>query len=158
MGSLFCELPIYVLRPFIIELFSLVHFILWIEFFSVWLMFPPVFYLLFNVMMFCFLKHYRFIFGCQALRCSAGFLQLQHVGVCCRCGVQASHFVAFSCCGAWILGTCVLVVLESGLSCGSQVVECRLSCCGTRVSLLSGVWELPEGSSFHEGSNPCLLY
>ena len=51
------------------------------------------------------------------------------LGLC--CGARASLCGAFSCCGAWALGTWASVVVAHGLSsCGSQALECRLSSCG----------------------------
>ena len=48
------------------------------------------------------------------------------------CGVWASHFGDFSCCGARALGVRASVVVARGLSsCGSQALEHRLSSCGT---------------------------
>ena len=62
-----------------------------------------------------------------------------------RCGAQASHGGGFSCCGAWALGMWASVVAACGLSsCGSQVLECRLSSGGTQAYLLCGMWDLPR--------------
>ena len=48
-----------------------------------------------------------------------------------HCSVQASHCGGFSCCGAWVLGMRVSVVVACGLSsCGSQALERRLGSCG----------------------------
>ena len=61
-----------------------------------------------------------------------------------RCGVWASHCGVFSCCGARALGTWASVLVACGLSsCGSWALERRLSSCGTRAWLLSGMWDLP---------------
>ena len=53
------------------------------------------------------------------------------------CGARASFCSGFSCCKAQTLG-CM------GLSSwGSQALEHRLNSCGTRVSLLRALWDLP---------------
>ena len=60
------------------------------------------------------------------------------------CGVQASHCGSFSCCIARALGTRASVVVAHGLSsCGLWALECSLSSCGSRASLLPGMWNLP---------------
>ena len=47
-------------------------------------------------------------------------------------------------CRAWALGARASVVVAHGLSsCGSWALERRLSSCGTRASLLRGMWDLP---------------
>ena len=62
-----------------------------------------------------------------------------------RFGVRASHCSGFSCCGAWALGAWASVVVVRRLSsCGSGALECRLSGCGARASLLRGMWDLPR--------------
>ena len=72
------------------------------------------------------------------------YLWLQRAGVTLCCGVRASHCSGFSCCGAWALGARASVVVAHGLSsCGSRALECRLSSCGTRASLLCSMWDLP---------------
>ena len=51
-----------------------------------------------------------------------------------RCGVQASHYGGFSCCGSRAPGMRASVVLAHGLSsCGSQALEHRLSSCGAQA-------------------------
>ena len=61
-----------------------------------------------------------------------------------RCGARASHCRGSSCCGAWALGTQASVVVAHGLrSCGSRVLELKLSSCGARAQLLRGMWDLP---------------
>ena len=61
------------------------------------------------------------------------------------CGVQASHYGGFSCCGAWALGTRASVVAAHGLSsCGLRALDRRLSSCGAQASLLHGMWDLPR--------------
>ena len=81
---------------------------------------------------------YLFIFGCVGSSLlHAGFLQLGQVG--------ASPCGGFSCCGAQALGTWASVVAAHGLrSCGLRALECRLSSCGARASLLHGMWDLPR--------------
>ena len=49
------------------------------------------------------------------------------------CGAWASHLGSFSCCRAQALG-----------SQASVVAACRLSSCGTWVSLLRSTWDLPR--------------
>ena len=73
------------------------------------------------------------------------------LGLC--CGVRASHCGAFSCSGAWALGTWASVVVAHGLSsCGSQALEHRLSSCvhGLSCSAACGI--------FPDRSNPCPLH
>ena len=48
-----------------------------------------------------------------------------------RCGARASHCSGFSCCGPRALGTWAPVVVAHGLS-----------SCGSRASLLRGMWDL----------------
>ena len=126
----------------------------WFKFFFVWQMFPPVFYLLFNVMMFCFFKNYKFIFGRQALRCCAGSLQLQHAGDSSICSVQASHFVAFSHCGVWILGH----LCFSGFGHVGSVLAPRLWGADSIVVAQGFSCSQACGIFLDEGLNPCLLY
>ena len=97
-----------------------------------------------NAILFFFLI-YLFIFGCVgSLLLHVGFLQLQRMGATLPCGAQASHCGGFSCCGARALGTRASVAVAWGLSsCGSRVLECRLSSCGARAQLLRGMWDLP---------------
>ena len=58
--------------------------------------------------------------------------------------MRASYCGGFSCCGARALGAGASVVVVHGLSsCGSQVLESRLSSCGARAQLLCGMWDLP---------------
>ena len=100
-----------------------------------------------------FLKHFLFfkiylflfIFGCTgSLLLCVGFLQLQQVGATLHCGAWASHCGGFSCCGARALGAWASVVVARGLSsCGSRVLECMLSSCGTWAQLLCDMWDLP---------------
>ena len=53
--------------------------------------------------------------------------------------------VVASRCRAQALGTWASVVVALGLSsCGLQALQWRLSSCGTRASLLCGMWDLPE--------------
>ena len=61
----------------------------------------------------------------------AGFsLVAASAGVTLHCGVRASHCGGFSCCGARAVGTQASVVAALGLSsCGSRVLEHRLSSC-----------------------------
>ena len=54
------------------------------------------------------------------------------MGATLHCGVRASHCSDFSCCGAWNLGARASVDAAHGLS-----------SCGTRASLLPGMWDLP---------------
>ena len=69
---------------------------------------------------------------------------MQRAGATLRCGVRASHWSGFSSGGAWAPGTQASVVVACGLSsCGLQALERRLSSCGTRASLLRGMWDLP---------------
>ena len=69
---------------------------------------------------------YLFIFGCVGSSLlHAGFLQLLRAGATLRGGVWASHCGGFSCCGAQALGARASIVVLS--SCGSWVLECRLS-------------------------------
>ena len=88
---------------------------------------------------------YLFIFGCVgSLLLCAGFVQLQRAGATLRCGAWASHCSGFSCCGARALGVRASVVVACGLnSCGSRVLERRLSSCGARAQLLRGMWDPP---------------
>ena len=73
----------------------------------------------------------------------AGFLFLRRAGATLCCGARASHCGGFSC-GAGALGTQASVVVARGFSsCGSQALEHRLSSCGSRASLLRGMWDLP---------------
>ena len=66
------------------------------------------------------------------------------------CGAWASHCSGFSSCKAWALGRARF----SGLrSCSSRALEHRLSSCGTRASLLRGMWDL-SGSEI----SPCPLH
>ena len=58
-------------------------------------------------------------------------------------GYRASHCrlliaVVFTLCRAWALGW------AGFSSCSSQVPEYRLSSCGTQVSLLHSMWDLPR--------------
>ena len=56
----------------------------------------------------------------------------------------ASHCSGFFCCGARALGARASVVVAHRLSnCGLRALECRLSSCGARASLLCGMWDLP---------------
>ena len=44
----------------------------------------------------------------------------------------------------WLLLLLIVGSRHAGFSsCGSQTLECRLSSCGARASLLSGMWDLP---------------
>ena len=53
--------------------------------------------------------------------------------------------VASLCWGAWALGARASVVMAHRLSsCVSPALERRLSSCGTRASLLRGIWDLPR--------------
>ena len=74
----------------------------------------------------------------------AGFLQLWRAGATLHCGAWASHCRGFSCCGARALGVRVVVSTHNFSSCGSRVLERRLSSCGTRAYLLCGMWDLPR--------------
>ena len=87
------------------------------------------------------------------------FIYLSVLGLCCcarafsSCGEQGLLLVAVRglltagaslCCGAQALGARASVVVTRGLSsCGSPALECKLSSCGTRASLLCGMWDLP---------------
>ena len=75
---------------------------------------------------------YSFIFGCfGSSLLPVGFLQLWWVGATLHCSAWTSHCSGFSCCGAWALGTRPSVAVVHGLSsCGSRVLERRLSSCG----------------------------
>ena len=69
---------------------------------------------------------------------------MQLAGATLCCGVRASHCGVFSCCRAQALGMRASVVVAHGLSsCGLQALECRLSSCGSRASLLGDMWDLP---------------
>ena len=105
-------------------------------------------------MMFCFFKNYKFIFGRQALRCCAGSLQLQHPGDSSICSVQASHFVAFSRCGVWILGH----LCFSGFGHVGSVLAPRLWGADSIVVAQGFSCSQACGIFLDEGLNPCLLY
>ena len=48
-----------------------------------------------------------------------------------HCGVWASHYSDFSCCGAQALGAWTSVFEARGVSsCGFQALDCRLNSCG----------------------------
>ena len=74
---------------------------------------------------------YSFLDALSSLLC-AGFLWLRQAGASPRCSAQASHCRGFSCCGAQALGAW-----------SSVIAACGLSSCGTRASLLCGMWNLP---------------
>ena len=62
-----------------------------------------------------------------------------------RCSALASHCGGFCCCGAWPLGARASVVVACWFSsCGSWVLEHRLSSCGARPWLPHGMWDLPR--------------
>ena len=69
-------------------------------------------------------------------------LQLRRVGATFPCSAWASYCGDFSCCGAWALGTQTSVA-HGVSSCGSPVLEHRLSSCGARAQLLCDMWDLP---------------
>ena len=74
-----------------------------------------------------------------------GLSLVGRVGATLLCGVRASHCSGFSCCGARALGTQASVVVARGLSsCGGRALEHSLSSCGTRASLVRGMWDLPR--------------
>ena len=102
---------------------------------------------------FVFLK-IMFIFGRQALRCCAGSLQLQHTGDSSSCSVQASHIVAFSRCGAWILGH----LCFSGFGHVGSVLAPRLWGADSIVVAQGFSCSQARGIFLDEGLNPCLLY
>ena len=62
------------------------------------------------------------------LRCCAGSLFVASSRIHSRCGVRASHYRGFSCCGAQALGT--------------QAGGHRLSSCGAQGELPRGMWTL----------------
>ena len=101
-----------------------------------------------------FFKNYKFIFGRQALRCCAGSLQLQHPGDSSICSVQASHFVAFSRCGVWILGH----LCFSGFGHVGSVLAPRLWGADSIVVAQGFSCSQACGIFLDEGLNPCLLY
>ena len=84
---------------------------------------------------------YLFIYGfIRSLFLHAGFLKLRRAAATLGCGAQASYCGGFSCCGVWTLGVQASVVVAHGLSsCGSRALERRLSSCGARAQLLSGM-------------------
>ena len=61
-----------------------------------------------------------------------GFPWLRRARATLRFSAWASHCGGFSCCGAWALGAGASVVVARGLS-----------SCGSRASLLRGMWDLP---------------
>ena len=66
--------------------------------------------------------------------CAWAFSSCGERGATLRCGVWASHYGGFSCCGAWALGMWASVVVARGLSsCGSRALDHRLSSCGIRA-------------------------
>ena len=81
---------------------------------------------------FFFWLHWVFVavHGLSPVAASGGYSLLQCAG--------------FSCCGALALGMQASVVVARGLSsCGSRVLECRLSSCGARAQLLRSMRDLP---------------
>ena len=73
------------------------------------------------------------------------FLSCCEQGLLSNCSAWASHWEGFSYCGAQGLGVPVSVFVAPGIrSCGSQVLEHRLSHCGPQAQLLWGKWGLPE--------------
>ena len=58
---------------------------------------------------------------------------MRREGATLRCGARASHCGGFSCCGARALGAWASVVVARGFN-----------SCGSRASLLRGMWDLPR--------------
>ena len=83
---------------------------------------------------------YLFIFGCIG----SSLLRVGFSLVVASGGYSWLWCSGFSCCGARALGAQASVVAVRGLSsCGSRALECRLSSCGARTSLLHSMWDLP---------------
>ena len=75
---------------------------------------------------------YLFLAALGLFCCARAFLYLRRAGSTLHCGVWVSHCGGFSCCEVRALGAWASVVVARGLSsCGSRVLECRLSSCGT---------------------------
>ena len=106
---------------------------------------------------FFFFYFIYFIFGCigsSLLR--AGFLSLRPAGATLRCGARASHCGGFSCCGPWALGIRASLIVACGLrSCGSRVLEGRLSSCGARApdAQAQQLWHTGLVAPWHVGSS-----
>ena len=91
-----------------------------------------------------FLLYFIFMAALGLCCCTRAFLWLRRAGATLHCDARASHCSGFSCCGARALGAQASVAVAQGLSsCGSWALERRLSSCGTRASLLHGMWDLP---------------
>ena len=81
---------------------------------------------------------------CPFCVCRLSLVAVSGVGATLHCGVRASCYGGFSCCGVQSLGTQSSVVAGHRLSsCGSWALHLRLSSCGSQAELLCGMWNLP---------------
>ena len=103
-----------------------------------------------NFRLLFFLKKQLFVYVLAVLGlccCVRAFSSFEEQRLLSDCGMRASHWGGFSCCRVQALG-------RVGLSsCGSPVLECVLSGCGTWASLPCHVWHLPRPGI--EPVSPC---